>query len=60
MYISTDNLNEIKKYFGDTDRDPTVHLLTPNEPSSTTIGLHLIEFLVKGILWELPNNPSYC
>ena len=27
--------------------------------SSTETVLHLIEFLTKGVPWELPNNPGY-
>ena len=42
------------------DRIPTGHLLSPNETSSTGIGLHLVEMLVKGVFWESPNNPDGC
>lgn len=35
---------------------PTGHLSSPNETSSATNGLYLIEFLAKHIPWEPPNK----
>ena len=37
---------------------PTGPLLSPNESSSTGIGLLLIELLIKGIPWQSPKNPG--
>lgn len=34
--------------------------LSQNEASSTEIGLHIIELLVKWVPWEPPNNIDYC
>lgn len=38
------------------DRSTTVLYFSPNEASSTQIGLHLIIFMGKGVSWECPNN----
>ena len=38
------------------DIAPTGYLLSPNEASSTVIGLHLIELLAKEVPWESSNN----
>jgi hypothetical protein len=40
------------------DRAPTCCLLSPNKASSTRIGLHLIEYLTKGVLWEPPTTQA--
>ena len=42
------------------DRAPTEHLLSPNEASRTTNGLHLIELLAKEIPQTPKNNSGYC
>lgn len=42
------------------DRAPTGYLSSPNEPSSTRTGLHLIELLAQWVQWEPPNNPGCC
>lgn len=44
------------------DRDLARHLLSPNEASSTRIGLHLIELLAKSqqTTQEYSNNPGCC
>lgn len=36
------------------------YLLLLNEASSSKIGLHSIELLVKGVPWESSNNPGCC
>ena len=42
------------------DRVPTGHLLSPNEASSTRIGLYLIELLAKEGPMRPLNNPCFC
>lgn len=42
------------KYEG--HRSPAGHLLLPNETCCTGIELHLIEFLTRGVPWELPKK----
>lgn len=39
------------------ERAPNGHLFSPYEASGARNGLHLIE-LIKGALWESPNNPN--
>lgn len=41
------------------DRVATGYILLPSEVSSTGIGLHLFELLLKGIPSKSPNNPGY-
>lgn len=31
-----------------------------HETFSTGVGLHLVELLAKGVLWESLNNPGFC
>ena len=38
---------------------PTGHLFSPNEASSTGIGLHLLELLANEVFWKFPKNPGY-
>lgn len=42
------------------DRTPTGHRSSSNEASNTGTGLHIIELLAPGFLWEPPNKPSCC
>lgn len=37
---------------------PTGHLLSPNEASTTGIGLHPIELLTRVVLWKSSNSPD--
>ena len=42
------------------DRATANHLLSPNEASSTGIGLYILDLLSKGVSWECPNNTGHC
>lgn len=58
MYLGENDPNEITKQWG--DRILVGHLLPPNKDSSTRIGLHLTEFLVKEAPWESPSKSGCC
>lgn len=36
----------------------TGHLLEPGKTPSSRTGFHLVELLVKEVLWKSPNNPG--